>query len=747
MSRRSLIFCFSALAAMILVIVAAVAFLYREDTGERVPVGTRYSLAYAVPSNAVMVTLLSEASSLASSLFSAFEFPAELAEFLSSGKAGDIAGNPMAMSMHYSGSLTPLYVFDAGVASDSPSSDAVGLIDFFLQHGFQAEHVNCSELAPSGALASRSLVVAAKTNAQISICRNHLCEGESVMDVSGFADAVKNARGDVLLVPYESAKVLFEKVVSRSYFRKRFPKDASAEYSAAASFFSSLSGWSVMNLDREGTFVCVHDYAEGSDFMSVLDHASPAVSSVSEMLPSYTCFALTLPMGNAAEYISSYSAYLESSKSKVSNQDWQTRLKKKSGLAPHRLFERLGVKEVASASFMCGSALERVNLLKMDYADTVLLRGTSETSFGDSPKVLSYRFADHIASVFGKYFRLEDESHFACINGWLVTGSRQAVDEYVSGRALEYPLDTYMADAGADDLLAERMSSCVVYANFPKADAGLADILNKEVRNLHDVFKTAEYSPVVVSVFSKNGVMHSDILTYQLERIRSRAPKYERDTVVTVPQGPFKVINSGTGKTNLFYQQNNGAICLKEEGGKGLWGVPFKHSLCGTAQNIDYYANGNKQILFGAASSLYLIDRMGRFVKGFPVDLGKEILIGPDVYDFNGVNSYNVLVLHKDNTVEMYNLHGKKPDSWKGIYPPENNTIKSLPERLMVDGKTFWVVRTSMQTLIYPFYGGEPLTKLQGDAMFIPTAEVKVINSTTVEAECYDGRKRTVKVK
>ena len=93
---------------MILVIVAAVAFLYREDTGERVPVETRYSLAYAVPSNAVMVTLLSEASSLASSLFSAFEFPAELAEFLSSGKAGDIAGNPMAMSMHYSGSLSPL---------------------------------------------------------------------------------------------------------------------------------------------------------------------------------------------------------------------------------------------------------------------------------------------------------------------------------------------------------------------------------------------------------------------------------------------------------------------------------------------------------------------------------------------------------------------------------------------------------------------------------------------------------------
>lgn len=746
MSRRSLIFCFSALAAMILVIVAAVAFLYREDS-ERVPAEIRYSLAYAVPSNAVMVTFLSEASSLASPLFNAFGFSRELADYLSSGNAGSIAGNPMAMSMHYSGSLTPLYVFDAGGASESPSSDALKLTDFFNQHGYQTEHVNCAEFAQGGALASRSLIVAAKTKAQLSICRNHLCEGESIMDVRGFAEAVKDARGDVMLIPYESAKVLFEKAVSRSYFRKRFPKDASAEYSAAASFFSSLSGWSVMNLDHQGSFECVHDYAEGSDFMSVLDHASPAVSSLSAMLPSYTCFALTLPMGDAAEYISSYSSYLESSKSKVSNKEWQDRLKKNTGISPSRLVERLGVKEVASASFMCGSVLERVNLIKMDYADTVLLRGTAETAFGNSPKVRPYAFKDHIASVFGKYFRLEDESHFACMNGWLVTGSQRAVDEYVSGRALEYPLDTYMADAGTDDLLAGRISSCVVYVNFHKAGTGLADILTKDMCNLHDAFKTAEYSPIVVSVFNKGGVMHSDIITYQLERRRSRAPKYERDTVVIVPQGPFKVINSGTGKTNLFYQQDNGAICLKEEGGKGLWGVPFKHSLCGTAHNVDYYANGNKQILFGAASSLYLIDRMGRFVKGFPVDLGKDILIGPDVYDFNGVNAYNVLVLHKDNTIEMYNLHGKKPDSWKGIYPPENNTIKSLPERLMVDGKTFWVVRTSIQTLIYPFYGGEPLTDLQGDAMFIPTAEVKAVNSTTIEAECYDGRKRTVKVK
>ena len=173
--------------------------------------------------------------------------------------------------------------------------------------------------------------------------------------------------------------------------------------------------------------------------------------------------------------------------------------------------------------------------------------------------------------------------------------------------------------------------------------------------------------------------------------------------------------------------------------------MPFGKPLCGVAQTIDYYANGKLQILFGAGSSVYLIDRLGRFVSGFPVDLGKEILIGPEPYDFNGTNAYNVMVLHKDNTIEMYNLKGEKPSSWNGISCEE--TIKGLPERIIVGGNTFWVVRTSIQTLIYPFAGGDPLTVYEGQKMIRPDSRIDVVDHVTVQAECYDGQVRTIKLK
>ena len=93
----------------------------------------------------------------------------------------------------------------------------------------------------------------------------------------------------------------------------------------------------------------------------------------------------------------------------------------------------------------------------------------------------------------------------------------------------------------------------------------------------------------------------------------------------------------------------------------------------------------------------------------------------------------------------MYNLKGKKPDSWRSIAPEE--TIKSLPEKLIAGGKNFWVVRTSMQTLIYPFYGGEPLTVFEGDEKIRPDSEVKVLDNTSVQVNCYDGKSRTVKIR
>ena len=93
----------------------------------------------------------------------------------------------------------------------------------------------------------------------------------------------------------------------------------------------------------------------------------------------------------------------------------------------------------------------------------------------------------------------------------------------------------------------------------------------------------------------------------------------------------------------------------------------------------------------------------------------------------------------------MYNLKGRKPADWKGITAQE--TIKALPQRLTLSGKDFWIVRTSIQTLIFPFYGGDPLTVFEGNDKIRPDSEVKPIDGTSVEVSCYNGKRVTLKLK
>ena len=754
MSRKSLIICMAALGAMLLAMVISIAVLYHDGDKKETKVEARYELFQAVPSDAVALACLSQMKDVSLPAFSGFSFLSSLSDAVAQGQFAKLAESPMAISLHYSGKLSPLYIFDVGAASPNPSSEASELMAFGQRNGLQTSYLDCSSVIEGQGLASRSLVLVAETETLVKSSRRHLSQSLSVMGNPGFSQAAGAASGtDLLFVSYAQAKPLFTSVFNRKYFKETYgSSEYSSVYSARAAFAGTLAQWSVFSISSEDSVpmmlkgMSLFD-SDASDFMSVLAKSSGSISQISSILPSYTYFALAIPMSDMVPYLEAYQSYLDSKQALPAYNKIQKDIQAKTKVSPTELLRKIGVKEVATATFGSSSSPRKVNLMKMTRQDTVIFKGTDVASFkGYAPQVHEYAFPGYLAAVFGGYFKLADETHFTYVDGWLVTGSREAVAEFQSGRAGEYTLSQYMADAGKDDLIAREGTLLAAYLNLSQDKGTLASVLNEPLAGLlKELSQDSEYSPMVLTAYKKRGHVATDIMTCNLTMQRVKAPEFERDTVVVIPEGPFRVKNSGTGRMNLFYQNSSGAICLKEEDGKGLWGVPFGKPLCGTAQTVDYFANGKLQIVFGSGSKVYMIDRLGRFVSGFPIDLGKEILLGPDVYDFNGTNAYNIMVLHKDRTIDMYNLKGQKPASWQGINPGE--TIKALPEKIEVGGRIYWVVRTSKQTLIYPFTGGTPLTTFTGQHMIKPDSSVDVVDEASVQVQCYDGRARVVKLK
>ena len=700
-----------AIAVMIVGIGVAVAILYsgtgQERTfGKEVRASSVEKILHAIPSDASLVACVSDAGSL---------FDVNLQR-------------RMAVSLHYAGSLLPLYVFDAGPSGDVPGDYASEIIQKAESKGLKTEYV-CRP--------SYSLVLASESESLLKSSLRHMDKEVSVLDAEGFAQALDDvASKDYLLVNNAHSSHLIGALMTRNF----------SSYSV---FFSGLADWSSFDLEMvQGKHASVDGRIgftrSASRFLNVFAETSSGKTDIAAMLPSSTCFAASLPLGNYDSYLESYQEYLAACRKQSLNESMKSSLQNQTGMSPLDFLKVFDVKEVATASFVLGGRLESVNLVRIGKRGYKALLGDEETE-EDQTSVRPFRYGSFLASLFGDLFSLKDESSFVFRNGWIISGSDKAVGEYVGGKVLDYTLEEYLEDSDLDHMMSVS-SSFISYMSLSELAELPVSIFKSNISSvLKEYASSCDHMPAVLTVRNegRSAELRFEMVSADLKR--TKATTFDPDTVVVVPQGPFSVKNSGTGRMNMFYQNSHLSLCLKEEDGKGLWGVPFDEPICGRAGTVDYFANGKLQIAFAAGTKLYLIDRLGRFVKGFPVELGKKVRLGPDLYDFNGTKKYNIMVLHDDNTIDMYNLKGQKPASWKSIR--SDDTIKNLPERITVGGSSFWVVRTSVQTLIFPFYGGDPLTVFEGGKMIRPDSDVTVADGTSVSAECYDGKVRTIKLK
>ena len=319
---------------------------------------------------------------------------------------------------------------------------------------------------------------------------------------------------------------------------------------------------------------------------------------------------------------------------------------------------------------------------------------------------------------------------------WSVWGDLPGIRTFAKG---DYTLKDRMADASIPV-----PAGFTAYASLTESPLTLDNMFSvKMAAAVKDWVSGSGYAPAMATLDLSGENPRMRVAIYKRALRGTKVQVMERDTTVVIPTGLFPVTNFSTGKTNYLYQNSHLSICLNDENGKGVWGVPFKESLCGRVQNIDYFGNGKIQFLFCAGSKLWAIDRLGHWVNGFPASLGKPVLLGPDVYDFTGASGYTVMVLHKDNSLERYNLHGAKPDGWKGIKAPE--TVKNLPELIEAGERRFWAVRTSVRTIIYPFEGGSPVVNPESGKMIKPDSQL-YLNGKSVKAECYDGKTREFKL-
>lgn len=603
-----------------------------------------------------------------------------------------------AVALLTSGALVPL------VITQTNKADSASVAELALQ----------AEKAGLKTAIKENFLMASRSETFLGSSARHLEEGSSILDVRNLGELAKAVKGPAVAFLSHSHAGKLLQVYSTPPFRKQssFVKDLTA-----------WSAWSVAELEKD------HIVLEGTalpgdaaaSWFAAYKGAPAQQAEFPEAVPYFASEIISVPISDT--FIDSRKAF-EDGRGRLNKLEKALKDKAKRELSPAEWFASLQPKEAVKVTFTTEDGTDR---------SVILLHSSKDLKLGtESPN--PYRGI--IGQILGEYFAITDTVCSPAGSKWTVWGDLPGIRAFSKG---DYTLKERMADASIP-----APQGFTAYASLTDSPLTVDNIFSAKLASaLKDWVSGSGYAPAIASLDLSGDLPGMKLEIYKRALRGTKVQVMERDTTVVIPTGLFPVRNFSTGKTNYLYQNSHLSICLNDENGKGIWGVPFKESLCGRVQNIDYFGNGKIQFLFCAGSKLWAIDRLGHWVNGFPAELGKPVLLGPDVYDFTGASGYTVMILHKDNSLERYNLHGKRPDGWKGIRAPE--TVKNLPELMETGEKRFWAVRTSVRTIIYPFEGGEPVINPESGRMIKPDSPLTV-NGKYVKAECYDGKTRELKL-
>ena len=488
------------------------------------------------------------------------------------------------------------------------------------------------------------------------------------------------------------------------------------------------------------------NFSDEGRFSNVYGQQVVKKSLMGRILPASTLFAVSMPQSNMHEYLKHHNLYLEMQKKTGTFALKQRAAKGENAISPREWVDSLAIEELVSAYCKFGEKCEWVTAIREKQQFGLNNMISSVVDRDKAPAVEPFKYKGYLASVFGDLFSHCSEEYFCKVGAWTVLGPKNVVDDFANGSATFFNLEDYMNQTPAKgDIAAE--TSLKLVANVKEAGDSILQVFKPYYRGAFErQMATANFEFVTADIFFAEGepqiraTLYSSVLEklpQAPERGEGEEMAFKIDSTVTVPAGPFEV-KDATKKSQAYLEQlPNMRLRYMDANKKGVWAIPFDTPICGYVEQIDLYANGRLQMLFASEDKLYLLDRLGRFVNGYPAKLPKKAVLGPKLLkNVNGIR-YSVLVLNEDNTVSWYDVSGKPVQGSTDIVAPE--FIKELPEFLKLGGKRYWVLRAPSQLLLYTIDGKR--VEMQDKKKKIErSSEITLLDDGNLKVMCTDGK-------
>ena len=192
---------------------------------------------------------------------------------------------------------------------------------------------------------------------------------------------------------------------------------------------------------------------------------------------------------------------------------------------------------------------------------------------------------------------------------------------------------------------------------------------------------------------------------------------------------PVKVKNHINGSQEWFVQDERANIYLLDSKYRTLWKAPVDGRIISDIHQVDRYRNGKLQYLFSTSKTIYLVDRNGMLVSGFPIKLPSESRIGLSLFHYDHQKDYRIFIPCSNRKVYLYGIDGNRIKGWN--IPQCGAAIVSKVEHIRIKSKDYILAADKNHLNIWDRRGN---VRVRCSRKFNFDAEV-LISSATVNAK------------
>lgn len=511
---------------------------------------------------------------------------------------------------------------------------------------------------------------------------------ESISQLDGDVSLQKNPQF-VTIYKTSGSKVDANIYINLKFLPQILSSSLSETYLDGASTLSDIAQWIELDLNLSSNSLIMSGLSTVSDstnsFLRILSGQKPVDIQMPSTLPVETGLLVWLGISDLDEYLEGYRSYLDRKNVIFDYTQNLSNCMNVLGMQVQDYFKSIIDEEVGVAFLPSNSSRPS------DWY--ILARTKSASSTGQhlqdiaskyqkqknqegvnsqiaikidnqkSVTVYHYPIKGLHSLLLGSLFSTVSDEYYCFVDNWIVWGaSPESLERYINANIH----NNVLKNSNSFRQFSQQIPNKANY--FIYINPSLIDKLAKEFLSADKTLREPLLGLQGISyeLIGGNSLIFNTLTVTSGQEFASttKSSVWETKLDAAPITKPFVVLNHTNREKEILIQDSDNNIYLINNIGRILWKRKVDGAIMGDVDQVDIFRNKKLQYAFNTALKLYVVDRNGKDVDGFPVLYAKAATNPVSVIDYDGNRDYRFFQACSDRKIYVYDIKGKPVKGW-----------------------------------------------------------------------------------